>query len=108
MSLGTSISHFSFVQYFLPRFYKRRLKEKIKRKAIVDPKFKGGSWVEKQKLQEIRFFKYGFPMGIIIYGIRVVMTIIQETGQVAIVIENKKVADNFRKLFEDVWEEAEK
>ena len=42
-------------------------------------------------MQEIKFFKYDFPMGIIIYGDRVVMTIIQETGQIAVVIENQKM-----------------
>lgn len=97
-----------FLKYFLPGFYKRRVKAKIKRKAIVDPKFKGGSRIAKQKLQEIRFFKYNFPMGIIIYGERVVMSIIQETGQIAVVIENQKAADNFRKLFDELWNEAEK
>lgn len=96
------------LKYFLPGFYKKRLKAKIKRKAIVDPVFRGGTWVEEQKLQEIRFFKYNFPMGIIIYGDRVVMTIIQETGQIAVVIENQKVADNFKKLFDDLWEQAKK
>ncbi len=95
------------LKYFLPGFYKRRLAAKIRRKAIVDPSFKGGTWIEEQKLQEIRFFKYNFPMGIIIYGDRVVMTVIQETGQMAIVIENQKIADNFRKLFDDLWNQAE-
>lgn len=95
------------LKYFLPGFYKRRVESKIKRKAIVDPAFKG-TWVQKQKLQEIKFLKYGFPMGIIIYGNRVVMTIIQETGQVAVVIENQKFANNFKILFEDMWKQAEK
>lgn len=94
------------LKYFLPGFYQRRIKAKIHRKAIVDPTFRGGTWIEKQKLQEIRFLKYEFPMGIIIYGNRVVMTIIQETGQVAIVIENQRISDNFKKLFKDIWKLA--
>ncbi len=95
------------LKYFLPGFYKRRIKANIKRRAIVDPRFKGSD-VEKQKLQEIRFLNYGFPMGIIVYGERVVMTIIQETGQVAVVIENQKFADNFKKLFDQMWKTAKK
>lgn len=94
------------LKYFLPGFYKRRIKLGIKRKAIIDPSFKD-TWVSDQKLQEIRFFKYDFPTGIIIYGERVVLTTILETGQVAIVIENKKLSDNFRKLFNSFWITAE-
>jgi|SRR3989338_5952177 len=93
------------LKYFLPGFYKRRIELKIKRKAIVDPAFRG-TWVKNQKLQEIRFFKYNFPMGIVIYADRVVMTIIQETGQIAIVIENQNIADSFRKLFDSIWTQA--
>lgn len=94
------------LKYFLPGFYRRRIKLGIKRRAIIDPVFQG-SWVQKQKLQQIRFFKYEFPTGIIIYGDRVVLTIIQETGQVAIVIENQRMANNFKKLFESIWKTAE-
>jgi sugar-specific transcriptional regulator TrmB len=93
------------LKYFLPGFYRRRIKLKIKRKAIVDPIFKK-TWVEKQELQEIRFFKYNFPMGIIIYGERTVLTTIHEKQQTAIVIENKRISDNFKKLFETIWEQA--
>jgi sugar-specific transcriptional regulator TrmB len=94
------------LRYFLPGFYKRRIKLGIKRRAIVDPALRG-SWVKDQKLQKIRFFKYEFPTGIIIYADRVVLTIIQETGQVAIVIENQRIANNFKKLFESIWRTAE-
>lgn len=96
------------LKYFLPNFYKQRIKAKIHRRAIADPRFKGGSWVEKQKMQKIRFLKYSFPMGIIIYGNRVVMTVIEENHQMAIVIESERVAENFEKLFNDLWEQAEK
>jgi sugar-specific transcriptional regulator TrmB len=96
------------LKYFLPNFYKQRIKAKIHRKAIVDPQFKGGSWVEKQKMQQIRFLKYSFPMGIIIYGNRVVMTVIEENHQMAIVIESDKVAENFVKLFDSLWSQADK
>lgn len=95
------------LKYFLPGFYKKRVELKIRRRAIVDPALRG-TWVKKQKLQEIRFFKYDFPMGIVIYADRVVMTIIQETGQIAVVIENQKIADSFRKLFESIWKIARK
>jgi sugar-specific transcriptional regulator TrmB len=95
------------LKYFLPGFYKDRIKAKIKRRAIIDPRFRGSD-VEEQRLQEIKFLNYGFPMGIIIYGERVVMTIIQETGQIAVVIENQKFADNFAKLFEQMWHLAKK
>ncbi|MFH1585991.1 MAG: helix-turn-helix domain-containing protein [archaeon] len=96
-----------FLKYFLPGFNKRRVAAKISRRAIVDPKLKGGGLIKKMKMQEIRYFKYDFPMGIVIYGNRVVMTIIQEGHQLAIVLENEKVANNFRRLFEGLWEQAE-
>ncbi|MFA5993028.1 MAG: helix-turn-helix domain-containing protein [Candidatus Pacearchaeota archaeon] len=105
--LGYNPSAEESLKYFLPGFYKRRLEARVHRRAIVDPAFRG-TWVKNQKMQEIRFFKYSFPMGIIIYEERVVMTILQEGGQIAIVIDNKKISDNFRKLFESIWVQAAK
>ena len=100
--LGYCFETYQLIKKIFPGFLKRKNKLGIRCKAIIDPALKG-SWVEEQKLQEIRFFKYDFPTGIIIYDTRVVLTIIQDTGQVAIVIDNEKISENFKKLFNNIW-----
>jgi len=96
------------LKYFLPGFAKRRIKQGIKRKVIMDISLKEKE-PAKQPLQEARYLprEYSIPMGIIIYKDKVVLVIIEE-DYLCLKIENQKIADNFRKYFELIWKRARK
>ena len=92
------------LKYFQPGFHKKRIKLGVSRKIIMDSALKK-KWISKQKLQETRFLpkdRY-IPMGIIIYGIRVVIVTIEEEEFTALVVENDKISDNFRQFFDMLW-----
>ena len=96
------------LKYFQPSFHKKRIKLGISRKIIMDADLKK-KWISKQKLQETRFLpkeRY-IPMGIILYGIRVVIVTIEEAEFTALVVENEKIYKNFRQFFDMLWEIAQ-
>jgi len=94
------------LKYFLPGFSKRRIKAKIRRRAIMDLDLRDTP-TAKQPLQEVKFLPkdLSIPMGIIIYANKVILVIIEE-DYISIVIENQKISDNFRNYFELIWKTA--
>lgn len=92
------------LKYSLPSYVKKRVKMGIKRRAIIDDSLRNTE-ITNQALQKVKFLpkEWYVPMGIIVYKDKVVLVITQDTEQIALRIENKKIAESFKKYFEMLW-----
>lgn len=92
---------------YLKHFVKRRKKQKIKTRLIYADKERNEEFV-KSPLSEARFFpdKYSTHVALRIYGNNLVLLLLAEDEPLAILIENKKIADGYKNYFEMMWNSA--
>jgi len=102
--IGYSGKADELLEFYLPNFHKRRIKQKIRRKIIFNHEIRNTKSTQ-LSLQETKFLpkKYSSLSGTIIYGDKVVLVVVQEKNFVALMIENKKINKSFRKNFELLW-----
>ncbi|MFH1316617.1 MAG: hypothetical protein ABII01_03800 [Candidatus Woesearchaeota archaeon] len=102
IGLSPKKSLLNLFEYYMPHFFERRLKAKIKVRCLLDgkPLVSG--------LLEYRIIKDKFETGYWIYNNKVVIFSLTKKDPLAIVIENKSIADAMRITFELAWKAAEK
>ena len=104
--LGAKGMIFKELPYFIPNFEKERIKKKIKFTLIYDKKevkeFEKD--IVKRKLFEGKSFPYGFESKSVvnIFGNKVAIVLWKDYPS-GFLIENKDVADSFRKWFEMMY-----
>lgn len=95
-----------FLKYYMPQFFKRRVKLKINAKMVYNESVRGKFSIP---LAEIRYIqeKYSSPLSKAIYGNNVSIFIFSETPLV-IHIKSKEVAKSFMNYFNLMWKIAKK
>ena len=108
LSMGLSGQPKAWETYFTKR-QEVRAKKGIRIRQIVNEKYKE-LYEQRKHLHhtEFRFLPASFemPTSIDIYANKIIIFIIAPEAPIAIMIENKAVADSFRKYFETMWEYA--
>ncbi len=104
--LGASPLAYELLQFYFHWFDKRRQEKKIKTRIIFNEKGKK----PKIPLAEIKYLpqKYTSPLAVNIYGNKVAIILWSKENPFAIVINQKEVADGYRKYFELTWKLARK
>lgn len=108
--LGARSDFAEILKYYRPGFHKRRVKSKIPLKVIYDEKDrKFGEETAKMPFAEVKFLPEGYrsPLTIAIYNNKTVLQLWSET-MTAIMTEDEKVTDGFRKYFKLLWKIAKK
>ena len=94
---------FSQLQYYMPNFERERIRKKIKFILIYDSKEaeKYEKNIVKRKFFDGKSFPKGFDSDSVvnIFGNKVAIVLWKEKNPTAFMIENKDVADSFRKWF---------
>lgn len=102
---------FSQLQYFMPNFERERTKKKIKFVLIYDKKEvkKYEEQVVKRKFFEGKVLPKGFDSKTVvnIFGNKVAIVLWKEKYPTGFMIENKDVADSFRKWFRFIYKQLE-
>ena len=102
---GASKGVSEVLKYYLPIYNKRRINKKIKIKIIYDIKSK--SKHSKIPLSEIRYLPYKSYATTNIYANKVAIILWQE-NPLAILINDKKIAQSYREYFNLMWKTAKK
>ena len=102
---GASKGVSEVLKYYLPIYNKRRINKKIKIKIIYDIKSKGMH--SKIPLSEIRYLPYKSYATTNIYANKVAIILWQE-NPLAILINDKKIAQSYREYFNLMWKTAKK
>ena len=91
-----------FINYYFSHFDKKRLEKKIRLKMIFNESLKKKT---KYKLSEIKYLpkKYESQTTTEIYGNKVAI-IVWSKEPIAILIEQKEIADSYRKYFDFIWD----
>lgn len=99
--LGASKSAFSVLPFYFKWYDKARVKKKIKVRIIASEK------LSKIPLSEIRYLpeKYANPLAINVYKNKVAIILWQEKP-IAIVINQKEIAEGYKNYFELLWKIA--
>jgi len=94
---------------YLKHFVKRRKEQKIKTRLIYAEKERDEDFV-KSPLSEARFFpdKFSTHVALRIYGNNLVLQLLAEDEPLAIVIENRKIANGYKNYFEIMWNAAKR
>ncbi|MFA4960434.1 MAG: helix-turn-helix domain-containing protein [Candidatus Pacearchaeota archaeon] len=102
--LGAKGYIFSELDFFIPNFERERLKKKIKFVCLWDDEA-AKERSKDQKLMEGKVLPNGYSSdGVVnIFGNKVVIVLWKERHPSGFVIENKEIADSYRKWFELLW-----
>jgi sugar-specific transcriptional regulator TrmB len=94
--------------YDIIQFDKSRVKHKIRTKIIFNKI--NDKKIPKIPLSEIKYLpeKYSSPLAVNIYGNKVALILWSEQNPFAIVINQKEIAEGYRKYFELMWKSAKK
>lgn len=105
--LGAKGLIFSELPYFIPQFERERIKKKIRFTLLYDKKEtkKQQEDILRRKLFSGRTLPKGFDSkGVVnIFGKKIVIVLWKEKYPSAFLIENKEIADAFRKWFQLLW-----
>lgn len=107
--LGAKGLIFSDMPYFIDNFEKQRIKKKIKMHCLWDDE-DAKKRSDKQALVEGRILPQGFSSnGVVnIFGNKVATVLWKEKYPSGFVIDNKDIADSYRKWFNLIWKIAKK
>ncbi len=109
---GNAEHSWEMLTYFLPVFVKRRIKAGIHSRLILEKSrtSKELALHNKKELREIRFLDEMKDMETVvyIYGNKLAILTFMKKEPIAIIIENKEIADSQRILFESLWKIAKK
>lgn len=94
---------------YLFHYINKRLKRKIKARLIYEESSRR-KWFVSNRLLQVRYLpnEYSSHAALRIYGNNVAIMLFSEDGPLAIVIENKNIADGYRKYFEVMWNASKK
>lgn len=103
MILGASPMAYELFDVYFHWFDKRRLEKKIPVKIIFNEKTK-----KRLPLSEIRHLpqKYSSPLAVNIYGDKIALILWNKENPFAILINQKEIADSYKKYFELMWKIA--
>jgi len=106
---GASTAAPDVLKHYFPNFDRERVKRKIKAKIIFDDGARNVEYVKKIPLAEIKYLpkEYKSPACTNIYGDKVSI-VLWSQDPMAIVINQKEIADGYRKYFELMWKIAKK
>jgi len=106
--IGASPLAYDIIQFYFKWFDKSRVKHKIKTKIIFNKI--NDKKIPKIPLSEIKYLpeKYSSPLAVNIYGNKVALILWSEQNPFAIVINQKEIAEGYRKYFELMWKSAKK
>jgi len=93
---------------YIKHYVKKRLRKKLQARLIFEDSARG-KWFTKNKLLYVKYLpdNYSSHAALRIYGNKVALILFSEDEPLAIVIENKSIADGYRKYFEILWNSAE-
>lgn len=99
----------NLLKSYLNQYISKRIKLKI-RAMLIYNKLSKSKWFVKNPLLEIRYLpdQYISHAALRIYGNKIAIMLFSEEEPIAIVIENKSIAEGYRKYFEVLWNAAEK
>jgi HTH-type transcriptional regulator, sugar sensing transcriptional regulator len=99
--IGASPKAYEIFPFYFKWFDKARIEKKIKAKIIFDKKDKP----RKIAFSEVRQLpqKYSSSLGINIYGKKVAIILWDKEKPFAVLIENAKLAEGYKKQFEMMW-----
>ena len=102
--LGAKGLIFEELPYFIPNFERERIKRKIKFICLFDKK-EVKEQLTKRKLFEGKILPNGFESNSVvnIFGNKVAIVLWKERYPTAFLIDNKDIADSFRKWFKLIW-----
>ncbi len=97
------------IQYYFMHYDKKRKSARIPIKMIFPENSRGAKMLKDVPLSEVKFLpeKYITPVGINVYGDKVA-TIVWADEPLAILINNKRIAEAYKKYFGFMWERAKK
>lgn len=104
--LGASSLAYDVLQFYFKWYDKRRKERKIKAKIIFhDPKREVNI-----PYSEVRYLpeKYSSPVAVNIYGDKIALILWNKDNPLAIVIQNKLIAEGYRQYFDIIWRIARK
>lgn len=101
--LGATGKIAEIMQFYFPHHEKERIKKRIKLKLLFNESARGKDIATKRDYAEIRFLpsEYSSPVPITIYNNRIVTLI--WTEPLAIVVDNKEVANTYQQYFDLLW-----
>jgi hypothetical protein len=104
--LGASPQAYEILQFYFKWFDKRRKKARIKTRIIFNKTDKK----LKIPLADIRYLpqKYSSPLAVNVYGDKVAIILWSKENPWAILINQKEIADGYKKYFELMWRIAKK
>lgn len=93
---------------YLKHYVRKRLRKKLQARLILEDSARG-KWFTKNKLLDVKYLpdNYSSHAALRIYGNKVALILFSKDEPLAIVIENKSIADGYRKYFEILWNSAE-
>ncbi|MEA3514297.1 MAG: helix-turn-helix domain-containing protein [Nanoarchaeota archaeon] len=108
---GSSGVGYKLLPYYLEHWHKQRIKQKINIKIIYNKTKESKERIKKGPsldLAEIRFLsvEHTSLTGTIIYDNKVILTVWNIESPLAIVIENKDIAENYADNFKILWKTA--
>jgi hypothetical protein len=108
MIYGASPLAYKIFRLYFKWYDARRKKQRIRVKAIFSSSLR--EKIKNIPLSEIRFLpeKYTGPVAMNIYGNKVSMVLWSTEEPFALLIENKNMADSYRRFFELAWKRARK
>lgn len=95
------------LRFYMPGYIKRRLKKRIKPKLIYNESAHNRKYV-RTPLTESRFLpdEFSSHAALRIYGSKVAIILFSEAEPLAIVIDNRSIAEGYRKYFNVIWNAA--
>lgn len=111
LSIGSSGKGPIIIPYFLAEWHKRRIKQKMVFKSILENNSYGqkrAKQLQKIGLSEIRFLPQEIrqPQTIWIFGNKVAIILISIEQPIIFVIESKEISDSFRGYFSWIWKNS--
>lgn len=106
LCLGSTGKSKEVIPFFLEQLHKQRVKQKLELKVIYnDDKFgkERGKEVEKQKYAEVKYMPKTSPTTTYIYGEKIIIIVWEKEKLVAVMINDKDIADSYRSYFNGLW-----
>jgi len=105
----TNVEIFKVLTYYFSNFIKRKTELGIKSKVLGEDTKEAKSYIKKYKSKlkntKIKSLKnFNFRSRIDIYNDKVFITNMEEENLISTLIKDKKIADSYKEIFEQLWE----
>jgi sugar-specific transcriptional regulator TrmB len=110
MGYGNAERSWGFLVYYLPAYVRRRVKAGIKSRLILEKsarseEIRNRDTKEKRQTRFLPAMK-GMEAVVYIFGDKIAMMTFVQREPIAVIIENKEIADSQRIIFEALWKTA--